>query len=95
MRLEVHAHPGSRNPGVGGTHDGRLAVRIREPAIEGKANDAIRRALADAFDVPPSDVQFLNGATSRHKLYSIDGDEPVLEARLAELKGSGAEEPSV
>lgn len=46
---------------------GCLRVRIQAPPVEGKANDALRRFLADAFGVPQSRVEFLNGEQSRVK----------------------------
>jgi uncharacterized protein len=47
--------------------DGGLRVRIQAPPVEGQANAALRRFLADAFGVPPSRVAFLSGEQSRTK----------------------------
>jgi hypothetical protein len=48
-------------------------VRVRERAIEGKANEAVRRAIARSVGVPPSAVTLVRGATGRHKLFTIEG----------------------
>jgi uncharacterized protein YggU (UPF0235/DUF167 family) len=63
--------PNVRLPSI--EHDGdTLVVAVREPAREDKANDAVRRALAAFFDVPPSHVRLLRGATARIKTFEIE-----------------------
>ena len=47
--LEVLVRPGSSRTEVGGTHDGRLVVRTTARAIDGRANEAVVRALAERF----------------------------------------------
>jgi uncharacterized protein (TIGR00251 family) len=44
-----------------------LRVRIKAPPVEGKANLALRRFIADAFGVPQSQVEILAGDQSRGK----------------------------
>jgi len=48
-----------------------LILRVRERAIEGAANAACIRALADAYGVAPSAVTLVAGARSRHKRFTI------------------------
>jgi len=48
-------------------------VRVRERAMEGKANEAVRRAIARAVGVPPSAVTLVRGATARRKTFEIEG----------------------
>ena len=72
MRLiSVQVKPGSRTPSVRVDGD-RLIVAIREPAREGKANDAVRRALAEYLKVPMSRITLVRGATTRTKTFAID-----------------------
>ena len=73
MRVIVHVHPGSRRPGVGGDHGGALIVRVSEPAVDGRATDAVAAALAKAFGVRRSAVELVSGPTSRQKRFDIDG----------------------
>jgi uncharacterized protein len=86
MRFTVRVHPGARADSVGGHYgDGGsrvLVVRVRARAVDGRANDAVVRALAGAFDVPARDVTIVTGHTSRSKAVSIAGD---LDERLSEL----------
>jgi uncharacterized protein len=44
-----------------------LRVRVKAPPVEGKANLALRRFVADAFGVPQSRVEILAGDQSRGK----------------------------
>lgn len=70
MRVEVKVKPGSKKPGIE-NEAGQLVVRVREQAREGAANDAVIRALAGHFGVPPSSVELIRGQSSRTKLFEI------------------------
>ena len=85
MRLTIRVSPRSRKAEVGGTFDGTLVVKVRERAVEGRATEAALAALADALGVPRRAVNLVRGATSRTKVVDIDGDDSMLEARVAAL----------
>ena len=53
--------------------DGQLTVYVREPAVDGKANAAVIRVLAEHFGVPRSRVELTSGATARLKRFRIGG----------------------
>ena len=53
-----------------------LRVRVGAPAVEGGANNALLRLLADELGVARRDVRIVAGASSRQKLVVIDGLEP-------------------
>jgi uncharacterized protein len=70
--LVVRVKPGSRKgPLVEVGDDGALTVYVQERAIEGKANDAVTRLLAQHLGVPRSRVEMLSGATSRLKRFRV------------------------
>ncbi|CAN3128953.1 DUF167 domain-containing protein [Mycobacterium sp. smrl_JER01] len=70
--ISVRVKPGSsKGPLVETGPDGVLTVYVRERAIEGKANAAVIRVLADHFGVPRSDVTLTGGATARLKRFRI------------------------
>jgi hypothetical protein len=72
--IDVVVKPGSRKPGLS-SEDGALVLRVRERAIEGAANDACLRALAQAYGVAPSAVSLVGGLRNRHKRFAIHGSE--------------------
>ena len=81
MRRAVLVRPRSAAPGVGGSHDGLLVVRVAEPATDGRANRAVVEAVATALGVPRRTVAIVGGVASRRKLLEVDGDGPTLAAR--------------
>ncbi len=85
VTIAVHVHPGSRHPGVGGTHGGSLVVRVGAPAAHGAANDAVLAALADVFDLRRGDVTFVRITRSRDKIVTMRGDPAALARRRDEL----------
>lgn len=72
MRVEVRVKPGSKKgPAMQSSLTGELLVYIREPAVDGKANAAVIKLLADYYDVPKSRVVIVHGHTSRTKIIEI------------------------
>lgn len=69
----VKVKPGSRKgPLVETDEDGQLTVYVREPAVDGKANAAVIRVLAEHLGVPRSRVELASGAGARVKRFRID-----------------------
>ncbi|MBV8491296.1 MAG: DUF167 domain-containing protein [Candidatus Eremiobacteraeota bacterium] len=82
-RLTVTVKPGSKRPGIE-VDDGTITVRVAERALEGRANEAVSRALAAALRVPPSSLRLVQGAHHRTKVFEIEGLSRVeAMARLA------------
>ncbi|HLB66645.1 MAG TPA: DUF167 domain-containing protein [Candidatus Saccharimonadales bacterium] len=70
--LVVRVKPGSKKgPLVQPGLDGSLLVYVREPAVDGKANQAVVGLLADYLGVSKSQVQMVSGKTSRLKHFKI------------------------
>lgn len=70
--VSVRVKPGSRKgPLVEVGDDGELTVYVPERAVDGKANDAVTRLLAEHFGVPRSQVALVGGATARIKRFRI------------------------
>jgi len=70
MRIRVHVKPNSRVPGVE-LVEGNLVVRVKEPPKEGKANEAVLRAVAEHFGVARRDVRLVSGASGRYKVLEL------------------------
>jgi uncharacterized protein (TIGR00251 family) len=64
-----------RNQIVGWLGD-RLKVKVKAPAVEGKANAELLRFLSEKLDVRLGCLQILKGETAKFKLISIQGLEP-------------------
>ncbi|MBX7434350.1 DUF167 domain-containing protein [Mycobacterium sp. Y57] len=70
--ISVRVKPGSSNgPLVEIGPDGQLTIFVRERAVDGKANDAVVRVLAEHLGVPRSHVKLTAGATARVKRFRI------------------------
>lgn len=65
--------------------DGVLKIRVAAPAVEGAANTALVRLLADELGLAVRDVRIVAGAKSRQKLVMADGVTP--EAIVARWPG--------
>ena len=92
VRIIVRVKPGSSRARVGGSYggDGQLVVSVNARPIDGAANEAVLRALAEALGVHTSQVTLLSGATARSKVVAIsapDQDEAALRARGRALLG--------
>lgn len=53
---------------AGDTH---LIVSVQEPPVDGKANLAVIKALAEYFNVKRSSISLVAGQTSRHKVFEV------------------------
>jgi uncharacterized protein len=76
VRFAVRLTPRSAVERVDDVVDGVLKVRVMAPAVEGAANNALIRLLAEEIGVARRDVRIVAGATSRQKLVVVDGVEP-------------------
>lgn len=59
-----------------GDHDGRLKIQLAAPPVEGKANAALVRFLADTLSIVRAQVEVVGGATSRRKTVRLAGIDP-------------------
>src|SRR5438067_11714903 len=83
LRLALVAHPGARTERIERLDDSTIGVWVRARAVEGQANTAIERAIADALDLRPRQVRLVGGLTARRKIVEIDlPDQQSLDARM-------------
>lgn len=71
MKIIVKARPGAREEKVEKNDDGSFEVSVKEPPVQGRANAAIARALAEYFKVSNSEVRLISGFSSRQKIFEI------------------------
>ncbi len=87
VRFAVRLTPRAAVDRVDGVIDGVLRVRVGAPAVEGAANNALIRLIAEELGVPRSDVRIVAGAASRQKLVVVDaGDTEAIVARWPGLR---------
>ena len=70
MKIKVKVKPNSKTEELGREGDS-LILKVKEPAREGKANQAVIKLLAEHFSVPKSQVRILSGFKSRSKVIEV------------------------
>ena len=63
-------------------HGEALKIRLAAPPVEGRANEALQRFIAELFAVPLRQVELKQGARSRHKVVAISGSKVEPEKLL-------------
>jgi len=71
MKINVKAKPSSREEKVEKIDELNYVVSVKEPPEKGKANNAIRNALAVYFKTGSSRVKIVSGWGSRNKIIEI------------------------
>lgn len=79
-RVSVWVQPGAARTEPAGIHDGALKLRLAARPVEGQANDALVRWLADRCDCPRGAVTLTAGATGRRKRVAIAS--PLARAQM-------------
>jgi uncharacterized protein len=71
--LRVHVMPNAKSDVVVGEHGGALKIKLRAPAVEGKANAALVHFLAEHLKLPRNAIVLKRGEKSRGKTIEIHG----------------------
>ena len=71
--LSVRVQPRAKRTEVVGERDGTVVIRIAAPPVDGKANAALCRFVADVADVPRRAVHVVRGESARDKVVRIEG----------------------
>lgn len=71
MKITVRVKASSKLAKIEKLQDGMLSVWVKEKPQEGKANYAVREALAEYFNIPRSRVTLISGEKSKTKLFEI------------------------
>ena len=82
--------PGASRTRVGGRYDGpygpALVVAVTAPPVDGRATEAVVRAVADALGLRSQDITIRAGTVSRDKLLTVTAADPDLPSRVASLR---------
>ncbi|MCM8779661.1 MAG: DUF167 domain-containing protein [Candidatus Omnitrophica bacterium] len=71
MKITVKVKPGAKEQKVQELGQNRFLVWIKARPVEGKANLALVKALAEYFDIPQSSIILLKGKSCKEKLFDI------------------------
>ncbi|PYI77149.1 MAG: YggU family protein [Verrucomicrobia bacterium] len=81
--IRVHILPNAKVDKVVGDHGDAIKIKLRAPAMEGKANAALIRFLAAQLGILPRQIALMRGQKSRDKLIRIKGlSEREVQERL-------------
>ena len=83
MLVRVRLVPGATTNQIVGQENGVYKIRLMAPPIDGRANEALIRFLADRLDIAPSLITLVKGHTSKHKTLDIPLSEDALEKGLS------------
>lgn len=73
ISFRVRVQPRASRDAIEGDHAGALKVRLTAPPLEGRANESLRRLLAERLNVPLSAVRIISGENSRNKRIAVAG----------------------
>lgn len=70
MYISVQVHTKSKNPKIE-NRDDVIYVYVREPALEGKANQAVIKALAKFLKIKKNKIILIKGLKVKNKIFKI------------------------
>ena len=73
LTIIVRVTPNSSANDISLESDGKLAVKLTSPPVEGKANKDLVKLIAKKLRIPQSDVSIKRGEHSRDKVLVIRG----------------------
>ncbi len=71
MRVSVKVKTNAKNEFVEKISDTEFIISVKEPPIDGRANWAVCRSIADYFGVSPSRANIVSGQTAKNKIVEI------------------------
>ncbi|HWX16826.1 MAG TPA: DUF167 domain-containing protein [Chthoniobacterales bacterium] len=81
--LRFHIVPNAKQDKVMGEHGAAIKIKLRAPAVEGKANAALRSFLAQELKISERSILLERGQKSREKIIHIEGlSEGEVRSRL-------------
>lgn len=84
ITLTLHIQPGAKKTEFAGLHGDALKIRLAAPPVDGKANEALLRFIADALKLPRAAISLKSGQTSRRKVLEVSGSRmTAIEALLS------------
>ncbi|MFZ2804733.1 MAG: DUF167 domain-containing protein [Patescibacteria group bacterium] len=93
-RITVQIIPNAKENAVVGHGAGAWKIRVKAPPIEGKANEALIRFIADILDIAPSNVEIVKGQLAKKKTIQIQASSSEVENVFTKcIQANGASRP--
>ncbi len=73
VTFSVKVLPRASKNQIAGMEGDAVKIRLNAPPVEGKANDALVKFLAEALGVSRAQVEIVTGHSSRHKIVRVRG----------------------
>ena len=73
ITLTLHIQPGAKKTECAGLHGDALKIRLAAPPVDGKANEALVKFVAERLGLARSAVLLKSGQTSRRKVLEVAG----------------------
>jgi uncharacterized protein (TIGR00251 family) len=80
IRLAVQIVPNAKKNEIIGLQADALKIRLHAQPVEGKANDALIRYMADLLSIPRSVVSITHGQTNKRKIIEIHAANLTVDA---------------
>lgn len=87
MLLYLKIKPNQRFDQIEGS-EGDWVVRVKAPAIDGKANEHLINYLSDVLDLPKSKIRLKKGQTNRLKCLEVDANEDIVNQSLSKASSN-------
>ena len=92
VRLALHIQPNAKKTEVAGWHGEAIKLRVHAPPVDGAANEAVVNFLSECFGISKRQVELIQGASSRSKLFELQGvTEAMLDAWILRHAGTRKE----
>ena len=80
-RLTLRVQPRAARDEIAGRHGKAIRVRLAAPPVDGAANEALIRFLAERLALPRAAVTLVRGRAGRDKIVEVAGLSPEQVAR--------------
>jgi uncharacterized protein (TIGR00251 family) len=83
--LSLHVQPNARRSEFAGRHGDAIKLRLAAPPVDGKANEALCRFVAEYCGVPRAAVTLVGGQSARAKRVRVEGADARVKTLLEQL----------
>jgi uncharacterized protein len=71
ITFNVKVIPRAKRDEIVGVEGDAVKIRLNAPPVEGRANEALVKFLADVLKISRTQVELVRGETSRHKVVRV------------------------